>query len=206
MGIEFFSVSLIMILAVVTPGPDFAIVTQNTLAYSRQKGFFTGLGIAISNLFHTSYCLLGLTVVMTKSLLVFSVIKFAGAAYLIYLGIKALRAKRITPEISAGDAKTQLSNCRAFIQGFLCNALNPKAALLFLSIFTVFVTPETPLWLQLLLGIELTLINLIWYAGVSSFLTLGSVKKALLKVQYALTKIMGACLVLFGVKLATLQR
>lgn len=206
MGIEFFTISLIMLLAVVSPGPDFVLVTQNTLVYSRKKGFMTGLGIALSNLFHTSYCLLGLTVVMVNSVILFSIIKYLGAAYLIYMGIKALRAKREFATETQIQADFEISNMQALTQGFLCNALNPKAALLFLSIFTVFVTPETPLWLQLALGLEIMMINFVWYAFVSSFLTLNKVKAALGKVQHMLMKLMGAFLILFGIKLATLER
>lgn len=195
-----------MTLAVIVPGPDFAIVTQNTLLYSRKKGVYTGLGVALSNLFHTSYCLLGLTVIISKSLIAFSVIKLLGAAYLIYLGIKALRMDTTVNHSMDSESPSKLSNAKAVSQGFLCNALNPKAALLFLSIFTVFVTPETSLWMKIGLGIELTLINLLWYTLVSAILTLGAVKNALTRFQTIMTKAMGSIFIIFGVKLATIQR
>ena len=207
MGVEFFSISLIMLLAVVSPGPDFVLVTQNTLLHSKRKGFLTGLGIAVSNLFHTSYCLLGLTIIMTQSVIVFSVIKYLGAAYLIYMGIKALRAKKASSVVAEGSQAhmSSLSDKQAFVQGFLCNALNPKAALLFLSLFTVFITPETPLWIQLALGLEITLINFVWYSFVSSFLDFQPIRRFLSKTQHIMTKCMGAFLILFGIKLASLD-
>ena len=88
---EFLSISLLIMLAAVSPGPDFAVVTKNSLLYSRKAGLFTALGVSVSLLIHAVYCILGLAIIISQSLLAFSVIKYLGAAYLIYIGFKAPR-------------------------------------------------------------------------------------------------------------------
>ena len=97
---EFLSISLLILLAAISPGPDFAMVTKNSLLYSRKHGVYCALGISMSLLIHTVYCVLGLAVIISKSLLAFTVIKYLGAAYLTYIGVKSLLAKReqITPD------------------------------------------------------------------------------------------------------------
>ena len=82
-----------MLFAVMLPGPDFALVTKNTLLHSRRSGFFTSLGVSASNLVHITYCAFGLAIVIANSLLLFSIIKYIGAAYLIYLGLRSFLSK-----------------------------------------------------------------------------------------------------------------
>lgn len=91
---EFFSISFLIILAAISPGPDFAMVIKNSLLYSRRAGIYTALGVSVSLLIHAVYCILGLALVISRSLLAFSIIKYLGAAYLIYIGIKGFLAKR----------------------------------------------------------------------------------------------------------------
>lgn len=105
---EFLSISLLILLASISPGPDFAIVTKNSLLYSRKKGLFTALGVSVSLLVHTIYCILGLAIIISHSLLAFSVVKYLGAAYLICIGFKSLLAKR---EVQASNIKHSILYC-----------------------------------------------------------------------------------------------
>jgi len=90
--VTIFAVSLV---AVVTPGPDFALTLRNSLAYSRRAGLYTAVGVGAGNLVHATYSLIGIGAVISKSILLFNILKWVGAAYLIYVGIKSLKARRM---------------------------------------------------------------------------------------------------------------
>jgi RhtB (resistance to homoserine/threonine) family protein len=201
---EFFAITLLIILAAISPGPDFVMVTKNAISHSRAAGMFTSLGVACSLLMHASYCIMGLTIIISKSLLLFNMIKYAGAAYLIYIGIKGLLAKNEQTQVTKSNSHKTLSPLRAFRQGFLCNALNPKAVMFFLALFTIVVKPGTPLLVQSGYAIEIALIHLIWFAGLSLFLSHHKMTLLLRKAQTVITKIMGGVLILFGLRIATL--
>ena len=110
--IEAFAVATITIFAVISPGADFAMVTRNSMILSRRAGVLTALGIALGVLVHVSYSMLGIGLLISKSIMLFNTIKLFGAAYLIYLGVIMLRSKRtdLTKEpvgvaaLSAGKA------------------------------------------------------------------------------------------------------
>ena len=78
---EFLSITLLMMLAAISPGPDFAVVTKNSLMHSRRAGLYSALGVSASMLIHASYCVLGLALIISQSLFMFKLIKYAGATY-----------------------------------------------------------------------------------------------------------------------------
>lgn len=206
MFIDYAAVTLIMLLSLMSPGPDFVVVTQNTVRYSRRVGLWTSIGIALGVALHITYCILGIAVIISKSVIAFNIIKYAGAAYICYLGIKSLLAKR---EIFADQnnlQSEQLSDFKAFWSGLLCNALNPKATLFFLSLFTVVITPETPLTIQMLMGGQMVVFTLVWFSLVALFLSSKPMKKIMSQFQYYLSKVTGVTFLLLGIKLATFSR
>src|SRR3989344_3197595 len=155
----FIAIGIISLLAAMSPGPDFVVVTKNSLLGSRRTGLFTAVGVGFGILLHVAYSLLGIGFVISQSILLFSIIKYIGALYLLYLGYKLLRAKKtVSSEIGVNDSKVAISALGALREGFLTNALNPKATLFFLSIFTQVIGPETPLLLQATLGAEVAVI------------------------------------------------
>lgn len=200
---DYLIISFIFILALLSPGPDLALVTQNSLIYDRKKAIFTSLGIGAGILIHISYSILGFAIVIANSIVLFNIIKYLGAAYLIYLGIMALKEKKEQTIIDHSvKSKKTISNKRAFWQGFLCNALNPKATLVFLSIFSVFMKPDTPLWFQILIGTQCILFCMTWFTLVSYFLSLPVIQKASQKFLFYITKVTGCVFILFGLQLA----
>lgn len=98
---ELLAVVAITFFAVISPGPDFAMVSRNSLLLSRRSGVLTALGIGAGVCVHVTYTLLGVGLLIQQSLWLFNLIKLAGAAYLIFLGIKMLRAKPVTAEVLA---------------------------------------------------------------------------------------------------------
>jgi len=150
---EFLTVALIHLLAVASPGPDFAVVVRESVTHGRKAGTWTAMGVGTAIFVHVGYSLLGIGLIVSQSIVLFNALKWAAAAYLLYIGIKALRAK----PASATDAPVSLpvgerTARGAFTSGFVTNGLNPKATLFFLSLFTVVINPHTPLMVQAVPG------------------------------------------------------
>lgn len=198
-----FSIALLNLLAAMTPGPDFAVVTYNTLRYSRQTGIFTALGIACAIVIHISYCILGLALIITHTPWLFTLIKWVGGTYLIYLGINALRhSKKETSPLNQVDAtqKAAISHQKAFGQGFLTNLLNPKAAMFFLALFTMVVEARVE-WMDLLLVLVLFCTVFGWFAFLSIMLSHRKIAAFLASTQHYLICATGICLIAFGILL-----
>lgn len=196
------TIAMFHLLAVISPGPDFAMTVKNSIMYSRKSALYTSLGIAIGIWVHVIYCVLGLAIVISKSILLFNVIKYLGAFYLMYLGTQALLSKKTISQNGFSQSKLDLTTMRAIKQGFLCNLLNPKATLFFLSLFTLVIDPHTPIWLQLLYGLEMFVVTFLWFAFLSTVITNKKIKGTIGRVQVWVTKCMGGLLILFGIKLA----
>ena len=121
------------------PGPAVLLVVSRTVQGGRRVGVMTGLGIAAGDFVHTLFAAIGLSAVLMTSALAFGVVKYVGAAYLIYLGIRAVREKPGDPALPAVAPVTPR---RAFLQAIPAELLNPKTALFFLAFMPQFVHPE----------------------------------------------------------------
>lgn len=203
---QFFTIGILMLFSAMLPGPDFAMVTKNTIMHSRRAGILTSLGIGAALLIHITYCMLGLAIVISKSIILFNIIKFIGAAYLIYLGINALLSKQ--PEHGPANTsatlrpRTPLSDLKAFYQGFLCNLLNPKATLFFLALFTMIIKPETPVSWELIYAAEMYFIVTAWFCGLTLLLSHPRVLRTLNRIEGYISKALGVFLIGFGIALA----
>ena len=132
----FFLASWVLILS---PGPDMIYVMTRGLSQGRVAGVFSAVGVTLGLLVHTIFAALGLAVLLQSSALAFSIVKYIGAAYLIYLGIKALKDKSA---FSLAKDNAPLNFRTIFLQGMLSNLFNPKIALFFLAFLPQFVNPE----------------------------------------------------------------
>lgn len=189
-------------LAVTSPGANFFITIRNSLAYSRQAGVFTALGLAAGDLVHVAYCLVGIGVVISKSILLFNLIKWLGAVYLIYIGIKSLQARKYQSQ-DVEERKTQtMSSLSAFRVGFLTCLLNPKVTLFFLALFTQIIHPHTSLATQVLYGLTVVGIEFSWFAFVAVVVSQGTIKRWFLSISHWFERVMGAVLVWLGFRLA----
>ncbi|MFN8389230.1 MAG: LysE family translocator [Bdellovibrionota bacterium] len=136
--------AVVCFVAMLSPGPDFVLVARSSLTQPRKQALATALGILSGCVVHATYCVLGLALVITKSVLLFSTIKLAGACYLIYLGIKSFLGagkSSSTVELDGIVPIGCVSAKQAYVQGLLCNLLNPKLAVFLLSLFTQFLSP-----------------------------------------------------------------
>jgi len=195
--------ALINLLAAMSPGPDFLVVSKNSLAYSRKIGIGTALGVGAGIFVHVTYSIIGIGLIISKSILLFSAIKLLGAVYLVYLGMRLIFS---TSQKSAQDESHVLGSTKTFFaalrEGFFVNALNPKASIFFVSLFSQFFSPGTPTWLQALYGIEAAFVVGLWFVCLAVMLTHKPVKKRIERVQGPVMKLMGFALVLLGLKVA----
>lgn len=205
--VTFLTVASLHFVTVITPGPDFAVVTKNALSYPRREAIFTVMGIAFGISVHSAYCILGLAWVITKSLLLFNLIKYLGAGYLIYLGIKIWLpqknlAENKTNQSQNSEPSLHISGWQAFKEGLLCNLLNPKATLFILGLYTLAIKPSTPDWERIFYGVWMVTVTFLWFAFVAILMTNPKVRVKIWRIQPIMVKMMGIMLIVFGLNLA----
>ncbi|RUM24933.1 LysE family translocator [Rhizobium vallis] len=201
---EFLGLMAVFSIFIVVPGADFAVILRQSIVHGRRAAIMTGLGMGFSLLFHISYTVLGLGLIVSKSLMLFAMIKWAGVAYLIYLGIKSFREpgfKVQDIEVTREDRKP-VSILQCLGMGFITNALNPKPVLFFLSLFSTLVHHDTPVLIQFSYGIGMATALVAWFAGVSYFFTVKAIRDRFIASGKWFNRITGAALVGFGFRLA----
>ena len=200
---EFFTVALIHLLAVASPGPDFAVVVRESVTHGRRAGMFTAFGVGTAIFLHVGYSLLGIGIIVSQSIVLFNALKWLAAAYLLYIGIKALRARPADPAAVAANLVVGERTARgAFTSGFVTNGLNPKATLFFLSLFTVVINPHTPLSIQAGYGVYLAVATGAWFCMVAMLFSHQRVRTGFARMGHWFDRTMGAVLVALGIKLA----
>ena len=137
--------------AAISPGPAFVVAVRSAMAYDRRTGIFTAFGLGLGVAVHVLVVLCGLAVLLQHYTFVFDVIRYAGAAYLIYIGGKAILLTKRRDKAAPGDAipdvpqaREMISGRKALSVGFFTNLLNPKAVVFFTAVFTQFIGPGTP--------------------------------------------------------------
>lgn len=199
---DWFTIFVVGCLAVINPGPNFFITLRNSLAYSRQAGVYTAAGLAVGDLVHVTYCLVGIGVIISKSLLLFNLLKWLGAAYLIYIGIQSMLTKRHVSKVIESQTATTISPLAAVRIGFFTSLLNPKVTLFFLALFTQLVRPQTPLLAQALYGLTVAGIEFSWFAAVAVAVSQSTIRHRFLSVSHWFERVMGVVLVFLGLRLA----
>lgn len=195
------SVFGLMLIGLISPGPDFLCVLRNALAHGRRIGIITAIGIAMGVGVHIGYCIAGLALVISSSILLFNSIKMVGALYLLYLAFQALRSKGWTAETTV-QHNTMISARKAFIQGFITNALNPKATLFFLAMFTQFIDPHTPFQIQLVYGVICIVTTFLWFSFVALVLNHASVRRRFSAMSVWVDRLTGLAFIALAAKLA----
>ena len=201
--LEFSAVAAMHLIAVASPGPDFAIVLRQSLVFGRRTAILTSIGIGTAILLHVGYSLLGLGLLIQSSPGWFAAVKYAGAAYLAWLGVQSLRAKPRSPADVAGGAGAAgagglPTEGAAFATGFLTNALNPKATLFFISLFVMMVSPRTPKLVQAGYGLWMTVVTMAWFVLVSVGFTRADVRRNFLRHGHWIDRVLGAVFLAFA--------
>lgn len=192
---EFIAVVLITLLAVISPGADFAIVTKNSYLYGRKTGVLTSLGISIGVLIHVFYTLCAISFVLIYTPQFLKVIKYLGAIYLIYIGYKTFMQQPIQTE---NMNNIGLSHLNAFKYGFFTNVLNLKTTLFVMSTYTQIVSSSTSFSILVGYGAFMSLAHFIWFSMVSMLFSTVPLREQMLGNQLKINRVIGVFLCLFG--------
>jgi RhtB (resistance to homoserine/threonine) family protein len=213
-GITHFGLFLVAVFLLnVTPGPDTAYIVGRSVSQGRAAGLMSALGISAGCCVHSLACAFGLTAILAASATAFTVIKFVGAIYLIYLGVRLVFAKPADGASQAAGAQrtpaAPKSMRQLFLQGFWTNVLNPKVVLFFVSFFPQFVSTGTDhkVMAFLALGVVFVLMSTVWNSFVAWIA--GSVTRRFSGkpgVKKWLDRVVGSAFVGLGLKLATASR
>ena len=199
---EFLTIVVAHALAVVSPGPDFALVLRQSLRHGRRAAVWSSIGIGCGLSLHIAYCLLGLGLFLKNSTLALHTVKWLGAAYLAWIGLQALRAQPREGDVDlagrVGDATTPRA---AWLTGFLVNVTNPKAALFFISLFPLAVSVTTPKLVQVGYGVWMTVTTALWFSFVSVVFTREEVRRAFLRHGHWIDRALGVVFLGFALSL-----
>ena len=206
--IELGTFTLVAALLVMSPGPNGVLIAKTVPTSGKAAGFANIAGFFAAFYVHGALSILGISIILVQSAQLFFVVKMLGAAYLCYIGLKALwQAWRgFSAPLAVSPAKRRRTLERAALEGFLTNALNPKVSMFYLAAFPQFIpaNADATLWAFALVVIH-SLLNILWFSSLvllfSSFKTLGS--SALM--QRWLKALTGTVFIGFGLKLATMR-
>lgn len=208
-GIQNFSTFMLAaIVVVITPGNDTIMVLTRSISQGKVAGLYSALGVSLGLLVHTCAAALGLSVILANSAMAFNIIKYLGAAYLIYLGYKAITAKAAPNDLLSAPVK-KAGNKKMFYTALLSDVLNPKIAIFFLAFLPQFINTseaKNPLP-YLLLGFVIFLITLIW----CTFLALMGSRVSTFFNKYKnaenwMNKTSGLIFILLGLKVALTKK
>jgi threonine/homoserine/homoserine lactone efflux protein len=219
---ELLAVTTITVLAVISPGADFAMVTRASWRHGRRAGLWAAVGIAAGVQIHVFYTLVGVGLLITQLPWLFSVIKWIGAAYLIYIGWRTLRDRSPVADVMQEEGKVEEGAKRseagmperdawqeavsAFRTGFFTNALNPKTTLFVVSTFTQVIHPGTGWALGLAYGAFMSFAHWAWFSLVALGFSAGWMRAAMVRRQHIVRRSIGGALMALGGLLAMTNR
>ncbi len=204
-NMEWIAVVSITVLAVISPGPDFAMVTRYSLLYGRRTGIWVAIGIALGVQVHVCYSLLGVAWLLQHSAHWLTAFKLLGASYLVWIGWQTLRS----PSLPTGDAAATSSaqpaapNAWAALRtGFFTNALNPKTTLFVVSLFAQVIQPGASLWMSIAYGVWISIAHALWFSAVAGMLSAPRIRQRVLHYAQWINRVIGMLLMAMGAALA----
>lgn len=199
---EFLMLTLIHFLAVMSPGPDFAVIVRQSISFDRKTALITSAGIGAGIAVHMAYTLLGLGFIITQSEIGFLIAQIVGICYLSSLAFKLLNSKAniaLNQDIQVDHNPRH--HQKAFMLGVMTNILNPKATLFFLAIFTTVVNITTPMTVQVIYALWVILTTFLWFSLVSIFFSQKKIRAKFVSHGYIFERIMGSVILIFAGKL-----
>jgi len=198
---EFLLIASAHFLALLSPGPDFFLILQTALRLPLRYTFAVCGGIALANGCYVTLAVLGLESIRHLQELMY-ILRYFGAAYLVYIGLLLLRAPMQPMENNRAAIVHAKSLRKQFTLGLMSGLLNPKNIIFYLSLFTAMVSPRTSLGLRALYGLWMSGLVLGWDMGVAVLLGNNRIKSRLGGWIFGLEKFSGIMLTLFGILLA----
>ena len=199
-------ITVVHLLAAASPGPDFAYVTRQSLVQGRRAGLLASAGIALGLSIHIVYSAAGLAAVIAHSAHWMTAIKLLGGTYLLYLGFMGLRSRRNSRSESAPANTAPASPLRQVMGGFLCNALNPKAPIYFLALFTVVLSPSLPIPTLIIYGIWIMLLQWLWFSLVALVFAHRAIRERLFAARHWIDRVFGVAMVALGLRVLATAR
>lgn len=194
-----FVVGVISLIASISPGPNFCVVLRNSLCNSRKAGLWTALGVSLGTIVHLFYTLIGIGILIKQSPYFYLTIKDLGAVYLFYLGLTLLLSSfKCSDELPINQAAPPLSSFTAIFQGFLTNVLNPRAALFYISLFSQFIKPGTPLSIKLAYAAINWSVTLGWFLLLALLLTSKLLLNRMKHFQILIDRMIGGVLMMLS--------
>ncbi len=193
-------VTTVHLLAAAAPGPDFILVSQQTLSNGNRAGLLCSLGIALGLSVHILYSSLGLAALIANSSSALWSIKLLGGCYLIYLGISGLKARAGNHQTEQLTTATESSALKTIGLGFLCNALNPKAPIYFVSLFTIVLSQDTPAQHLLIYGLWMMVLQLAWFSFLTLLLSRPLVTSKFQRMGHWIDRVAGGAMLILGLK------
>jgi threonine efflux protein len=195
--------TLIWLAAVISPGPNFLVVSRLALSHTRRSAIGAALGIAVGSLIYAAMTMFGLSVLILRFAWLGDTIRIVGGAYLVWLGIQIWRAR---PERLNFPAHTEIQNGTSLLRGlrigFLTEITNPKGIGFFLGLFAAAIPEATPLWAKLAVLSMGGVIEVAWYTAVSFALSSGPMLAGYQKIRRAADRVLGTLLIALGLKVA----
>ena len=200
---QLLTLSGIVLLACISPGPDFVAVTSNALN-DRRSGMLVGLGIACAVVIWASLAILGFGLLIKELFWLYETIRLVGAAYLIYLGARMLMASFKTGNSEARvEGVPRVGALQAWRQGFMVGITNPKTATFFATLFVTVLPVGAPTWVYVSVVALVGLITAGWLGVLAAFFSVGRVRSVYARVSRVVDAVMGAALVGLGIRLAS---
>tara|TARA_Y100000994_G_C15681151_1_gene437803 strand:+ start:395 stop:1021 length:627 start_codon:yes stop_codon:yes gene_type:complete len=198
---QFLTIIILHLFAVMSPGPDFALIVRQSLCYNRKISIITSLGIGFGILFHIFLSITGVGIIISNSIILFDIIKISGGLYLIFLGYNSIASD--VEIVLKVDQKSEniKNNINAFLNGLITNILNPKATLFFLSLYTFIVNNQPIIQIQVFYGIWMAIITTLWFCFLSIILTHSIIRKKIQKFLNIIQNITGIMLIAIGIQL-----
>lgn len=196
------------ILLNLTPGNDTIFILARSIGHGKKAGIISALGIATGSLIHTVLAALGLSLIIAQSIVLFNIIKYAGAVYLIYLGIRMLTDKKALNAVEI-HSQNSLNYLSIYRDAILTNVLNPKVALFFIAFLPQFIDPalKNSILPFLLLGMTFIITGTTWCMVLALFASAIADKlRTNTKISGAINKICGLALIGLGIKVALTGR
>ena len=188
----------VYIVGLVSPGPNFIIVTNTSMSVSRTAGLFAGLGLAAASLTWAIMAMAGLGFLLTHFEWLHISLQVVGALYLIWLGVKMIR-NASKPLKSTGPA--ELTWQAAMRRAYIVSMTNPKSVAFFGSIFALVIPAHAPLWFYGVIALSCVLLSMLWYCGLAFFFSNPRVASCFLRFKAYIERVMGGALILLGGRL-----
>lgn len=190
----------LFILAVLSPGPDFAITVQTSIQKGSRAGYMTALGVAVANGLHILYVSIGVGALVANSTWGYLVLKYFAVIYLIYLSVSCFRAQATVQKNEANSVEDS-GHSSAFLKGFLVNAFNPKAIFFWMSYFVYVSSLKIKTHVLIPFVISLIALIFVWFSFVAFVMTRNKIRTLFLSKENLFNKIMGGILFLLALKL-----